>query len=77
MRKMGASDADARKIASHRRSWWSGSHYAINKVLSNSYFAKLGLPTMVLAAPTPSQRTRTAGCGPARPVVWQGPTPLR
>ena len=65
MRELGLDDHDARKVASHRGSWWAGSFHAINKALSNSYFDKLGLPRV---SPKPARnhsnrrmRTRSSG----------------
>lgn len=43
-RKLGASTALARRIASHAGSWWRGSAMGINIVMPLAYFDRLGVP---------------------------------
>ena len=43
-RKLGATKALARRIASHAGSWWRGSAMGINIVMPKAYFARLGVP---------------------------------
>ena len=44
LRRLGAGDAVARRIAVNNRRWWRNSRMALNGVLSISYFDKLGVP---------------------------------
>jgi len=44
LRRLGASEAVAGRIASNARRWWRNSRMALNGVLSVSYFDRLGVP---------------------------------
>jgi len=46
LRKMGAAEQIARKVASCGRSWWRGSVLYLNKILTIAYFDQLGLPRL-------------------------------
>lgn len=47
LRALGAPDRAARKVAAGIRQWWHNSAGEANRVLSNSYLAGLGVPTLV------------------------------
>jgi hypothetical protein len=70
LRARGMSPRDARRVAGNASRWWHSSRMLINIALPTKLFDQLGLPSTL----------RTAGCGPACPVVWQGrrgnPAPL-
>jgi len=44
LRRLGASDAVARRIAASSRRWWRNSRMALNGVVSIRYFDELGIP---------------------------------
>lgn len=46
LRKLGASEIVARRVAGNCRSWWRNSQYLLNTVLTINYFDKLGLPRL-------------------------------
>lgn len=47
LRKLGASEQIAREVAANIRHWWRNSAGRVHRVLTNSYLAELGLPTLV------------------------------
>ena len=58
---------DARWLARHTGRWWFQSRSPqMHRAFPVSYYDGLGLPRLA------TQPIRTAGCGPACPVVWQG-----
>lgn len=69
----GIPDSKAWEWANSRRGYWriAGS-WVLTRSLTNAYWREQGL----LGFSDPYSRfrdaTRTAGCGPARPVVWEG-----
>jgi len=67
-RGIGAQDA-AQTAGSSDGPWHLANTPALKLALPNAYFASLGLPELTVPGST---TRRTAGCGPARPVVWQG-----
>jgi len=46
LRALGASDKTARIVAASLRHWWRNSIGEVHRVLTNSYLAKLGVPTL-------------------------------
>lgn len=46
LKAMGASEADARKVAANSRSWWRNSRLALNRALPIAYFDQLGVPRL-------------------------------
>jgi group II intron reverse transcriptase/maturase len=46
VRRLGASDEVAKKVASHGRSWWKNSAMLLNAVLTNAYYVQQGVPTL-------------------------------
>lgn len=46
LKALGASPPVAIVVAAHSRRWWGNSTGLINKVLTNTYFTQLGLPTL-------------------------------
>jgi RNA-directed DNA polymerase len=72
LRARGASHLVASRIAANMRRWWATSA-VLNNALTLSYFDGLGLPRLYLPKPRPLTSTsRTARCGPACRVVWEG-----
>jgi group II intron reverse transcriptase/maturase len=69
LRQLGVPEQPALAVAAHLHRWWHTSQtLALSLAYPNHAFDALGLPRL---DPTTSTR-RTAGCGPARPVVWEG-----
>ena len=58
----------AARIAGNARRWWRNSALGLNRVLPIAYFDRLGCPAILLTS-----TSRTARCGPACRVVWEGP----
>jgi group II intron reverse transcriptase/maturase len=46
LKAMGASEADARKVAANSRCWWRNSRMALNRALPIAYFDRLGVPRL-------------------------------
>ncbi|HUR24335.1 MAG TPA: group II intron reverse transcriptase/maturase [Acidimicrobiales bacterium] len=72
---LGIPDGKARQWAASRKGYWrlSGSP-PVQRALSNRYWADLGLVLVSDRVRRLRENWRTAGCGPARPVVWEGPS---
>ena len=68
MRARGASVSTAARCAANTRRWWRSSALYLHVILDTRYFDGLGLPRLRPVTST----SRTARCGPARRVVWQG-----
>jgi hypothetical protein len=69
----GIPDGKAYEWANSRRGYWRiARSWVLTRSLTNAYWCEQGL----LGFTDPYRRlrdaTRTAGCGPARPVVWEG-----
>lgn len=47
LRGLGASDRVARQVAANRRHFWRSAAGTVNRALTNSYLARLGLPALV------------------------------
>ena len=73
LRALGIPDDRARQWAGSRKGYWrvSGSPI-LGRALPNRYWADLGLVSLADRTTSLRERWRTAGCGPARPVVWEG-----
>jgi group II intron reverse transcriptase/maturase len=74
LRAHGIPDRSARQWAGSRKGYWriAGS-YILSRALPNAYWANLGLRGFTGPYRRLRDATRTAGCGPACPVVWEGP----
>jgi group II intron reverse transcriptase/maturase len=46
LKALGASDADARRVAANSRRWWRNSAGQLNRVLTIAYFDRLGVPRL-------------------------------
>jgi hypothetical protein len=70
LRKLGADRDLAGRVAGNARRWWRNSRMGLNRVLPIAYFDRLGVgsPAILLTS-----TSRTARCGPACRVVWEGP----
>jgi RNA-directed DNA polymerase len=70
----GIPDGKAYEWANSRRGYWrvSGS-WILTRGLPNAYWREQGLAGFTDPYRRFRDATRTAGCGPARPVVWEGP----
>jgi RNA-directed DNA polymerase len=63
----------AHQWANSRRGYWRLSGSApLHRALPNRYWADLGLVPIADRVRHLREHWRTAGCGPARPVVWEG-----
>ncbi len=71
---LGIPAGQARQWAASRRGYWrvSGSPI-LTRALPIAYWAALGLVSINDRVRRLWDLWRTAGCGPARPVVWEGP----
>jgi group II intron reverse transcriptase/maturase len=73
LRALGIPDVQARRWAASRKGYWriAGSP-PLQVALPNGYWTNLGLVPLGLRVRQLREHWRTAGCGPARPVVWEG-----
>ncbi|MGU9807367.1 UNVERIFIED_CONTAM: hypothetical protein HPS20_23040 [Pseudomonas sp. CM11] len=46
LRRLGASETVARKVAGNSRCWWRNSRFELNRVLDIAWFDKMGLPRL-------------------------------
>ena len=46
LKALGASDADAHRVAANSRRWWRNSAGQLNRVLTVAYFDRLGVPRL-------------------------------
>lgn len=46
LKKLGASETDATRIASNSRSWWRNGYGVLNRALPSAYFDRLGVPRL-------------------------------
>jgi RNA-directed DNA polymerase len=74
LRKLGIPKREARQWSYSRKGYWriSGSP-VLSRALPNAYWADQGLRGFAEPHRRFRDATRTAGCGPARPVVWGAP----
>jgi hypothetical protein len=74
LRALGIPERSARQWAGSRKGCWriAGS-YVLARALPNAYWADLGLKGFSDPYRRLRDAMRTAGCGPACPVVWEGP----
>jgi hypothetical protein len=68
LRARGLSVDASAMVAGNARRWWRNSSMAIHIAFPTSYFDELGIPQTRRVTST----VRTARCGPACRVVWQG-----
>jgi len=74
LRALGIPDRSAREwAASGKGPWRIAGSYVLSRALPNAYWADEGLKGFVDPYRRFRDAERTAGCGPARPVVWEGP----
>jgi RNA-directed DNA polymerase len=74
LRALGIPERPAREWAGSRKGYWriAGSP-VLQRALPNAYWADLGLKGFSDPYRRFRDALRTAGCGPACPVVWEGP----
>jgi group II intron reverse transcriptase/maturase len=74
LRALGIPERHAREWAASRTGYWRIAGSApLQRALPNAYWTTHGLRTFTDNYHRLRDATRTAGCGPARPVVWEGP----
>jgi RNA-directed DNA polymerase len=74
LRALGIADWQARQWAASSRGCWRVAGSAIlGRALPNRYWQELGLAGFLGPYRKLRDARRTAGCGPACPVVWEGP----
>ena len=74
LRALGIPERAAREWACSQKGYWRIAGSApLQRALPNAYWANLGLRGFSDPYRRLRDATRTAGCGPARPVVWEGP----
>ena len=73
LRVLGIPDWQARQWAASRKGYWRLSGSApLSRAMPISYWTDLGLVPIADRVRRLREHWRTAGCGPARPVVWEG-----
>jgi RNA-directed DNA polymerase len=74
LRALGISERPAREWAGSRKGYWrvAGS-WMLTRALPNAYWADHGLAGFADSSRRFRDAARTARCGPARRVVWEGP----
>ena len=73
LRSFGIPDAQARQWAASRKGYWRLSGSApLSRAMPISYWTDLGLVPIGVGVRRLRAHWRTAGCGPACPVVWEG-----
>jgi RNA-directed DNA polymerase len=74
LRALGIPERSAREWAASRKGYWRIAGSApLQRALPNAYWTTTGLRTFTDSYHRFRDATRTAGCGPACPVVWEGP----
>ena len=74
LRAAGIPERDAREWAYSRKGYWRISNSPVlARALPNAHWANLGLQGFAEPYRRFRDAMRTAGCGPARPVVWEAP----
>jgi group II intron reverse transcriptase/maturase len=74
LRALGMPERAAREwAASQKGPWRVAGSYILSRALPNAYWADLGLKGFTDPHHRFRDAKRTAGCGPARPVVWEAP----
>lgn len=74
LRALGIPERAAREWAgSQKGPWRIAGTYVLSRALPNAYWTNLGLQGFADPYRRFRDATRTAGCGPACPVVWEGP----
>lgn len=74
LRALGIPAQQAHEWAASRKGYWRLARSApLQRALPNAYWRNLGLQGFTNPYHRLRDATRTAGCGPARPVVWEGP----
>jgi RNA-directed DNA polymerase len=74
LRALGIPERAAREWAGSRKGYWRIAGSAVlNRALPNAYWNTLGLAGFSDPYRRFRDAMRTAGCGPACPVVWEGP----
>ncbi len=74
LRALGMPERAAREWAgSNKGSWRIAGTYILSRALPNAYWTDLGLQGFADPYRRLRDAKRTAGCGPACPVVWEGP----
>jgi RNA-directed DNA polymerase len=74
LRSLGTPEPAARRLAGSGKGYWRIARSSVlQRALPNAYWADLGLQGFSDPYRRFRDRLRTAGCGPACPVVWEGP----
>jgi RNA-directed DNA polymerase len=69
LRKLSVPERRVHKLANARKGLWRMVHGPLNSVLTVAWFKSLGLISLVKEYHEIRKNWRTAGCGPACPVV--------
>jgi Retron-type reverse transcriptase len=74
LQALGVPAQQAHEWAHSRKGYWRNAGSApLHRALPNAYWREQGLAGFTDPYRRFRDATRTAGCGPARPVVWEGP----
>jgi RNA-directed DNA polymerase len=73
LRALGLPEREAREWAGSRKGYWRlARSWVLSRALPNAYWTELGLQGFSVPYRRFRDATRTARCGPARRVVWEG-----
>jgi RNA-directed DNA polymerase len=69
---LGLPEREAREWATSSKGYWRIARSSLQRALPAAYWTAQGLRGFAEPYHGFRDTTRTAGCGPARPVVWEG-----
>jgi RNA-directed DNA polymerase len=73
LQALGMPDREAREWAMTNKGSWRAARTFLKRALPDAYWTEQGLKGFAEPYHRLRDTTRTAGCGPACPVVWEGP----
>jgi RNA-directed DNA polymerase len=72
LQALGMPEREAREWAGTKKGYWRVARSALHRALPAAYWTEQGLKGFAEPYRRLRDTTRTAGCGPACPVVWEG-----
>jgi RNA-directed DNA polymerase len=73
LQALGLPEREAREWAMTNKGSWRAANTFLRRAMPDAYWNQQGLTGFAEPYRRLRDTTRTAGCGPARPVVWEGP----